>query len=197
MSIKMDRQGVRRPADLERKYNFKKRFDETQKTADEAKKIASEISQTDAGLSLKVEALDNELNGENGVRAQLALKVETDADGNLKSKVHVSGNEFTVDTENFSLDENGNVAISGAFNTKSSDGEYSTKIEGGEILVSAPYFEGVTDTDGNTVVAHQIMCFTGVDGEKYGLFACGKYLPSLETGEDTFSYIGTMIAKIE
>lgn len=123
MSKKMDRAGARTPAHLEQKYAFERRFAETnetagaaQKTADEAKKIASEISQTDAGLSLKVQALDDDLNGEGGVHAQLALKIETDADGKLVSKVHIEGGKLTIETDNFTLSEDGTItAKNGTF----------------------------------------------------------------------------------
>lgn len=166
MSKKMDRQGVRRPADLERKYKFQKRFEETQKTAEEAKRIASEVSHTDSGLSLKVEALDNELNGADGVMAQLALKVETDADGKLKSKVRVTGDEFTVDTENFKLDENGSVEITGAFTTKSPSGQ-STSIRGGEIISDVPYVAYRSGT-----YKYRIFTFY-TDAGQYGVYVCG------------------------
>jgi hypothetical protein len=123
MSKKMDRAGARTPAHLEQKYAFERRFAETnetagaaQKTADEAKKIASEISRADTGLSLKVQALDDDLNGEGGVHAQLALKVETDANGNLVSKVHIEGGKLTIETDNFTLSEDGTItAKNGTF----------------------------------------------------------------------------------
>lgn len=123
MSKKMDRQGVLRPADLERKYAFHKRFEETQKTAESATqtaetatKIASSVSETEKGLSIKVQALENDLNGEGGVHAQLALKVETDADGKLVSKVHIEGGKLTIETDNFTLTEDGTItATNGTF----------------------------------------------------------------------------------
>lgn len=123
MSKKMDRQGVRRPADLERKYAFQKRFEEAQKTAETATKsaetatrIASSVSETEKGLAIKVQTIENDLNGEGGVHAQLALKIETDADGKLVSKVHIEGGLLTIETDNFTLTENGTIrAENGTF----------------------------------------------------------------------------------
>ena len=106
---KQDRQGVRTPAALDQRYNL----GDVRKQSEMALNVASEISKSNDGLSLKVESLNNELNGKNGVKAQLALKVETDADGNLQSRVHVSGNKFTVDTDNFKLTEEGSVTVTG------------------------------------------------------------------------------------
>lgn len=189
MSIKMDRQGVRRPADLERKYKFQKRFEETQKTAEEAKKIASEVSHTDSGLTLKVEALNNELNGEGGVKAQLALKVETDADGKLKSKVHVTGDEFTVETDNFKLDENGSVEITGVFTTKSSTGR-STTIRAGEVISDAPYVKQVDGTH-----KYRIFTFKGIDNNPYGVYICGYFQDN--GGELSFVYTNTEVARAD
>lgn len=40
---KQDRQGVRKPSDLERKYNFEKRFDDAMEAAADAKKTAQEV----------------------------------------------------------------------------------------------------------------------------------------------------------
>ena len=185
MLKKQDRQGVRRPADIERKYNFNKQFSETRAAAEEARKIASDISESDKGLSLKVEALGKDVDG---VKAQLDLKVETDENGNLKSRVHVSGNEFTVDTDNFKLDENGNVAISGEFETTSENRRRKTQIKGGEIYVEAPY-EVYGEGEWQKF---PLIHFKGFDGKKYALFVYG-YL-----GEDlSFVYQGTKVEAVE
>ena len=101
---KQDRQGVRRPADIERKYNFNKQFSETRAAAEEARRIALDISESDEGLALQVKALDTEvkaldtevqaldtevqaldddINGEGGIKEQLENKIEPDADGNV------------------------------------------------------------------------------------------------------------------
>ena len=116
MSKKMDRQGSRTPADLERRHAFAKRFEETQKTAETATKIATSVAETENSLSLKVQTIENDLNGEGGVHAQLALKVETDADGKLVSKVHIEGGFLTIETDNFTLTEDGTItATNGTF----------------------------------------------------------------------------------
>lgn len=126
MSKKMDRQGSRTPADLERRHAFAKRFEETQKTAEtanqaaetatQAARIASSVAETENSLSLKVQTIESDLNGEGGVHAQLALKVETDADGKLVSKVHIEGGFLTIETDNFTLTEDGTItATNGTF----------------------------------------------------------------------------------
>lgn len=194
MLKKQDRQGVRRPADIEQKYNFNKQFSEARKVAEEARRIATDITETDKGLSLKVEAIGKDVEN---VKAELELKVETDENGNLKSEVHVTGNEFTVDTDNFKLDKNGNVGITGAFNTKSSDGRFSTSIDGGIILVKADsYYVGVGD-GGKMLYGHQIIRFKGLDNTDYALVAYGEYITSTETGERTFEYKGVMVEKVD
>lgn len=129
MSKKMDRQGVLRPADLERKYAFHKRFEETQKTAETATKIATSVAETENSLSLKVQTIENDLNGEGGVHAQLALKVETDADGKLVSKVHIEGGKLTIETDNFTLTEDGTITA------KNGDFTGVVRAESGEIGV--------------------------------------------------------------
>ena len=106
MSKKMDRIAVRRPADLERKYNFA----QVRKTAEEAKSIAIAKPGVDAGLSAKVQSLEDALNGEGGVNAQLASKVGVDADGNLKSRVNIKG-KFTIEVEKLTLAEDGTITI--------------------------------------------------------------------------------------
>lgn len=106
MSKKMDRIAVRRPVDLERKYNFA----QVRKTAEEAKSIAISKPGVDAGLSAKVQSLEDALNGEGGINAQLASKVGVDVDGNLASRVKVKG-KFTIEVEKLTLAEDGTITI--------------------------------------------------------------------------------------
>lgn len=120
---KQDRQGARTPADLERKYNFDRSFAEimgiatdARLYAENAQNIATSIAELSDGIVLKVKGLDDDMTE---VQARLDLKVETDAEGNLVSKIHVSSDKFTVDTYNFTLDKDGNVKVTGEINAKS------------------------------------------------------------------------------
>lgn len=118
MLKRQDRQGVRSPADIERKYN------------------------------------------------QFANKVETDSKGKLKSRVHVTGSEFTVDTKNFKLDEKGNVSITGELETISSNRK--TLVKGGEIYVEAPYDDNVEPG-----AKFDLLYFKGPGNQKYALCMFG------------------------
>ncbi len=147
---KQDRQGVRTPAALDRRYDLgavKKQSNTAKEQSDKALKVASEMNETSGGLSLKVEALDKEINGEGGVKAQLDLKVETDADGNLQSRVHVSGNKFTVDTDNFKLNEDGTVTITGKITSAEVDitgGKFKLPMQYGNVVRMGADVDGLS-----------------------------------------------------
>ncbi len=111
---RQDRQGARTVSDLERRYNFEKSFAEVmgiasdaRNEAQEAKKVASSIAETDEGLKIKVKALDDEMVT---VKAELDMSVKTDEEGNLTSKMHIGADLLTIDTGNFFLDESGTAS---------------------------------------------------------------------------------------
>lgn len=193
MSKKMDRQGVRRPADLEQKYAFAKRFEETKKTAETATKIATSVAETENSLSLKVQTIENDLNGEGGVHAQLALKVETDADGKLVSKVHIEGGFLTIETDNFTLTEDGTITAT--------NGTFEGKVTSNEVDVKGGTFGGwtlgladVTDDSGNVERAYALYSaemYEERDGRPFtyrvfltakGVYVDGRYNTSGESG---------------
>ena len=189
---KMDRTAVRRPIELEQKYSFEKQFTETRAVAEEAKKIASSVNETENGLSLEVEALNNDINGANGVKAKLDLKVEMDDAGNLQSEVHVQGNKFTVEADNFKLRKDGSVEMTGKLSTSS--GNSSTTIDGGRIYIDCTEHTDVTESGVVlTKIKHRVLTFNGFDGSTYAVNACGILLK--QTGE--LSYSGLEIEKVD
>jgi hypothetical protein len=110
---KQDRIAPRTPADLERRYNFDKSFAEVmgiatdaRNEAQEAKKVASSIAETDEGLKIKVKALDDEMVT---VKAELDMSVKTDGNGNLTSEMHIGTNKLTIVTDNFNLSGSGEM----------------------------------------------------------------------------------------
>lgn len=127
---KQDRQGSRTPAELERKYKFKKNFNEVKKTAEEAKRVASSVSETDKGLELKVKALEED------VAAKFEMTVQTDANGNLKSKVHIGAGMMTVDTDNFKLSEDGSVQVTGSVMAQTENS--SVALDEGRVKIISP-----------------------------------------------------------
>ncbi len=107
---RQDRQGARTPADLEYRYAFGKSFAEltgiatdARGIAEEAKKVAVGATETSDGLSIHLKTMENEL------KAEMAMKVSTDAEGNLQSKIHIGADKLTIDTDNFSLTEDGTM----------------------------------------------------------------------------------------
>lgn len=96
---KQDRQGARTVAELNRRYDVKKAMG----IANDAHKAAKVAEQTAQGIDTDVEY----------VKAELALKLGVDENGNLIGRVHISGNQLTVATDNFKLDADGNVEIKG------------------------------------------------------------------------------------
>lgn len=89
---RQDRQGVRTPADLERKYNYGRVFEEI------------------SGIQLSIEE-QNAL-----VKAELSLKLGYDDKDKIVSMLNASadiitikGNRLTIESDNFSLDEDGTI----------------------------------------------------------------------------------------
>lgn len=58
---KQDRQGVRTPAEVERKWNFRKQFDDAESAADGAKSVAQKAIESAEKAGASVEALDLKL----------------------------------------------------------------------------------------------------------------------------------------
>ena len=135
MNLRQDRQGARTPAELERKYKFKKNISKAINTAEEAKKVATSVSETDKGLELKVESLEKD------VAAKLEMTVQRDENGNLVSELHIGAGKMTVDTDNFKLNEDGtieahNAVLSGSVTAQ--DTASSVTLDEGRVKIISP-----------------------------------------------------------
>ena len=72
------------------------------------------IEKSIESIDLSAYAKASDVNGAfQEVNAQLSLAVFTDENGNLDSKIHIGANKLTIDTNNFTLSEDGDVTISG------------------------------------------------------------------------------------
>ena len=187
---KQDRLGARTPAQLEQKYAFEKRMNEAMAAADEAKRVASSITETNSGLSLKVQALDKDLNGEDGVKAQLDLKVGVDAEGNLQSKMHIGADLLTIDTDNFSLTEKGEITankgtIAGwkidAFGIHQANGIYGT--------YEITEYSGVTET--RTITGYMFYCLQSNGLYRY-IFEENNFFPYSADGTLYYLWAGEL-----
>ena len=93
---KQDRQGARTVEQLNRRYDVKQAMG----VANNAQKAAVAAEQTAKSI-------------DKGVEAKIALKLGTDENGNLIGQVHIGANQLTIATDNFTLDADGNVQITG------------------------------------------------------------------------------------
>jgi hypothetical protein len=93
---KQDRQGARTVEQLNRRYDVKQAMG----VASNAQKAAVAAEQTAKSIDKDVEA-------------KIALKLGTDENGNLIGQVHIGANQLTIATDNFTLDKDGNVQITG------------------------------------------------------------------------------------
>lgn len=121
---KQDRQGARTVEQLNRRYDVKQALG----VANNAQKAAVAAEQTAKGINKDVEY----------VKGELAFKLGVDENGNLIGKVHISGNQLTIATDNFKLDENGNVEITGVI--KAIEGAFGKS----HIISEGSTFNGVT-----------------------------------------------------
>lgn len=113
MGIKQDSVYPRTAAQLERQYNFGKSFAEVRGVALDAQTHAYNAEKSVKEWSQRVES---ELGD---VYAELVMRVETDENDNLIGKLHIGANQLTINTDNFTLDEDGNVEIEGVIRAKS------------------------------------------------------------------------------
>ena len=107
---KMDRQGARTVADLERRYNFGKSFSEVlgiandaQTHAYQAEEAVEKLERTVSELSIFV------LDEETGLNAKLEAKLDKDK---LVSQFNLAANEITITSDNFTLTADGTIKAS-------------------------------------------------------------------------------------
>lgn len=112
MSKKQDRTSPRTPADLERRYNFGRSFAELEGIALDAQTHAYKAEEAIKQWSQHVESDLGD------VYAELDMRVEKDENDNLVGKIHIGANQLTIDTDNFKLDEDGNVELKGRISAR-------------------------------------------------------------------------------
>lgn len=120
MSSKQDRTWARTAADLERKQNFRevlgiatdaRTFAEEAKK--ETKKVAAEVAETNKGVTVRVEAL------ENGIAGQFSVTVEGTEDEGTKNvyslidgqanKIRFKADSIIIQSTKFTLNEDGSI----------------------------------------------------------------------------------------
>lgn len=109
MSNRQDRQGARTPADVERRLGVDRKIEEVRFQASEAQRAASSVEQTNKGLEMRVKSLESAVDGtfaleiveEEGKRYS---QLRSDVD-----KVMFKSNEISIDSDNFSLSEDGEI----------------------------------------------------------------------------------------
>ena len=106
MIPKQDRHGARTPADLERKYQFEKRYKDAAKLTETVNKNADSSNQAIEQLSQQYANLS----------AELGLKLGVDNDGNVVSEINgiatvikFLANSISIRSDNFELLEDGTV----------------------------------------------------------------------------------------
>ena len=118
---RQDRQGARTPADLEYRYAFGKSFAElmgiandARTSAEEAKKVSASVKETNDGIELKVKTMEGQLDG------ALALEIVEADDGSKYSRLSAGvdkmvfkSGDISIESEKFTLDEDGNATFSG------------------------------------------------------------------------------------
>lgn len=109
---KQDQTYPRTAAHLAREYNFGKTFAEIKGVALDAQTHAYNAENTVREWSQRVESDFSD------IYAELNMRVETDENDNLIGKINIGANQLTIDTDNFTLDEDGNVEIEGVIRAK-------------------------------------------------------------------------------
>ena len=164
---KQDKVYPRTAAQLERQYNFGKAFnevlgiaDDARRIAEEAKAVSAEIAETNNGIALRVENL------EQGLSAQFQVTIEEAEDGETgetkvfslidgeATEIHFKSNSLIVESDYFTLDREGKI-----FATGGRIGNCSFDENGDLVIPTSCFAEKITadKINANGIVA------TGVD----------------------------------
>lgn len=172
MSARQDRQGARTPADLERRYNFGKKFAEVIGIAEDAQKAAEEAKTTADGVDQKLthEEIFNLLTKDGTLEGLYRGK-----DGNLyvNATYMVTGVLASKDGESVVIDlDDGRATLTGSLTTEEaedSDGYISrSQIRPGVVQV-----DGYRESDGR--ITQTKVTSGGVSAIVWGGEDAGKY----------------------
>jgi hypothetical protein len=165
---KQDRQGVRTPAALERKYKFSKNFTEAKQSASDSQKAAvnAQKSATEAAnaAASKVDKKDN---------AQVVKMINEAVD-----VLNLRANRLSVESTNFKLSPDGTLEATNA-KIKSKVTNSSVEIGDGKVHIEAPATEAVNMDD--TTSKALLMTFKVYDlgsttkYKVYGVYAYGEW----------------------
>lgn len=163
---KQDKVYPRTAAQLERQYNFGKAFnevlgiaDDARRIAEEAKAVSTEIAETNNGIALRVESL------EQGLSAQFQLTVEEAEDGETGEKkvfslingeateIRFKSNSLIIESDYFTLDREGKIYATGG-----SIGNCSFDENGDLVIPTSCFAEKITadKINANGIVATDV-----------------------------------------
>lgn len=116
------------------------------------------------------------------VEARLELCVKTDENGNLQSAIHAKANQITIESDNFTLDENGNVTCkNGVF--KGGNASFGDSEEGLQFLINSDgtVKHKFTDSQKNTMELIRLDQAYNIDIDAEELKMC--YMETIEYTE--------------
>ena len=192
MIPKQDRHGARTPADLERKYQFEKRYAEAAKLAETVNKNSGDSQQAIEQLSKQYANLS----------AELGMKLGVDKDGNVVSTINgvatiikFLANSISIQSDNFKLSENGSVVMGDA-TIKSTRGEYetpvSTEIKDGTIVLEPDY---TINSEGEWI-SFELLRFK-YGSKTYALYMIAVWVENSATNELMLSFGDFVIGELK
>lgn len=168
---KQDRQGVRTPAALERKYRFNKNFTETKRSASDSQRAAVN-AQNSANEAVK--AAEGKVDKKDNAQVVKMINEAVDV-------LNLRANRLSVESTNFKLSADGSLEATNA-KIKSKVTDSSVEIGDGKVHIEAPATENVNMDD--TTSKALLMTFKVNDiGDSngyrvFGVYAYGEWLPN-------------------
>ena len=174
---KQDRQGVRTPAALERKYRFNKNFTETKRSASDSQRAAVN-AQNSANEAVK--AAEGKVDKKDNAQVVKMINEAVDV-------LNLRANRLSVESTNFKLSPDGSLEATNA-KIKSKVTDSSVEIGDGKVHIEAPATEAVNMDD--TTSKALLMTFKVNDlnssGHRlFGVYAYGEWFPN-ENGDGLY-----------
>lgn len=166
---KQDRQGVRTPAALERKYRFNKNFTETKRSASDSQRAAVN-AQNSANEAVK--AAEGKVDKKDNAQVVKMINEAVDV-------LNLRANRLSVESTNFKLSADGSLEATNA-KIKSKVTDSSVEIGDGKVHIEAPATEAVNMDDPTSkalLMTFKVNDLNSNGYRVYGVYAYGEWFP--------------------
>ena len=185
---KQDRQGVRTPAALERKYRFNKNFTETKRSASDSQRAAVN-AQNSANEAVK--AAEGKVDKKDNAQVVKMINEAVDV-------LNLRANRLSVESTNFKLSPDGSLEATNA-KIKSAVTDSSVEIRDGKVHIESPATEAVNMDDTTSkalLMTFKVKNMNSSNYKTYGVYAYGAWFP-IDDNESDYYWHSTGTISVE